>query len=146
MSLIEKAVYLIFTSSDANSFIYTKLDASSSKLFLTFLPLLALLLNTLFYKRKDLHFGNHAVFSLHFNTMFFIIWLIVVFTPEHLSGYALFVSLSATGLYLMLALRNAYQISILRSVLTSFIVLIGFLMSMLLVMFLATVFFTWKYY
>lgn len=129
MPLMDKTIYLLFESETAGGELFSMLDTVGAKLFLLFLPVMAFLLTAFFHRRKDLFFGDHAVFSLHFNTMFFIIWLIVLVVPEAYGGYSTILCLFLTWLYLTAAIRNAYGIRVGWSIVASLAIYIGFLLQ-----------------
>lgn len=84
------------------------------KIFFFMIPLMALILKLLFIKRKETEYVHHAVFALHYHSLFFS-GMILVF----LGRYApLWIPLSITiamTLYFVLAMRNVYKTSWLRT-------------------------------
>jgi len=146
MSLPQKTFQLLFSDSPASGVLFDKLDAIAPKLFFSFLPVLAFLLQLFFFRRKSFPFGNHAVFSLHFNSMFFAIWLLTVFAPEHYIGAAFSLSMFLSWLYLAVAMKRAYRISAVWSIIASVAVYMSFLLSTLVILFVTAMYFTHVYF
>jgi hypothetical protein len=85
------------------------------KLMFFLLPMFALLLK-LFYNRKKYLYVDHAIFSLHFHTAYFLLLFVIdllkkAFPSFHLNDVTLILGFT----YLVFALRNVYQQSILKS-------------------------------
>jgi hypothetical protein len=82
------------------------------------LPLFALLLK-LFYNRKKYLYADHAIFSLHFHTAFFLLLLVSTIISKIFPSIDSFneVIMWLVFIYLVFALRNAYHQSLLKSLL-----------------------------
>jgi hypothetical protein len=84
------------------------------KMMFVLLPLFAWLLK-LFYDRKKYLYVDHAIFSLHFHSAFFLFLLIVdiitrIFSLHDLNNLEL-----VAFIYIVIALRNTYHESLLKS-------------------------------
>lgn len=83
------------------------------KVFFFLVPFFALLQKLFFIRRKDLFFVDHAVYSLHFHSLCFIVFLLqalfnsLLFTP--LTGFVCFLFFF---IYSIQALRYVYKISV----------------------------------
>ena len=87
------------------------------KMMFVFLPLFALLMK-LFYDRKKYLYVDHAIFSLHFHSFFFLLLLLIQLTSKaiHISG-----NLEAIPgiIYLSIALKTTYHDSYIKSLFKS---------------------------
>jgi hypothetical protein len=84
------------------------------KMMFVLLPLFALFL-TLFYSRKKYSYTEHAIFSLHFHSAVFLIFLIASFLSaifHFWAGYIGNLELLAALIYMVIALRNTYSQSV----------------------------------
>jgi hypothetical protein len=89
------------------------------KMMFVLLPLFAWLL-TLFYNRKKYLYADHAIFSIHFHTFFFLLLFIIDIGAKILP--AVFQALNNQAIliglvYMIIALRKTYQESLIKSVL-----------------------------
>jgi hypothetical protein len=91
------------------------------KMMFFLLPLFGVLLK-LFYNRKKYFYVDHAIFSLHFHSAVFLLFLVFagleLLFPS-LSPYFSIMELLFALVYLVIALRNTYQQSALISVFKS---------------------------
>lgn len=81
------------------------------KLMFLLLPLFAWLLK-LFYNRRKYYYGDHAIFSLHFHSAVFLLFLVIAILNKVLPSLAPYFSMLETVLlitYLTFALKQAYQ-------------------------------------
>lgn len=87
-----------------------KVFQSFPKLMFLLLPLFALLLFVLFRKAR-MYYVEHVIFSLHFHTFVFIVWLFTLLfekaTGWDISGWVFL----AIVVYLFIALRRVYQLT-----------------------------------
>jgi len=98
------------------------------------MPLFALLLQ-LFYYKKKIYYTEHLVYSLHIHTLLFIMLLVGILvrlittfdiTPFIMAGMFLYLVLSLKNVY-----GNKFPLTILKSVLVSFVYLIFVMISIL---------------
>jgi hypothetical protein len=110
-------------------------------LFLS-LPLLALLLKLLYYRRKQFFYVNHAIFSIHLYIFIFIV-LLVLFTANSLDTYYLHWNRFGTvylifflGIffYLYKAMRKFYQQRRAKTILKYILLNLMFLIVMMLLL------------
>lgn len=81
------------------------------KLMFLLLPLFALMLK-LFYNKKKYYYGDHAIFSLHFHSATFLVFLIFAILHKLLPSLGVYfsiVELVSLITYLTIALKQAYQ-------------------------------------
>lgn len=81
------------------------------KLMFLLLPLFALLLK-LFYDRKKYYYADHAIFSLHFHSAVFLLFLVFTLINKLFPSVEVFTSIFELILvivFLVAALKNAYQ-------------------------------------
>jgi len=91
------------------------------------IPVLALILKLFFLRRKDVTFVDHAIFSFHFQSVWFTLMaLIFIYRFEFLSNVFHFSVLALIGVYFVLALKNVYKIGWVRAVSYTFIASILF--------------------
>jgi hypothetical protein len=90
------------------------------KVFFFMIPLMAIVLRLLFFKRKDVHFVHHTVFSFHFHSLWFSLMTIANFTSNSsFGGYLSLLIALLTAVYFLIAARNVYKISWGKSVVYS---------------------------
>lgn len=90
------------------------------KMFFFMIPLMAFILKLLFFRRKDIYFVDHAVFSLHYHSFWFSAMLLTSienFGSQLLSKTLAVISVSLTFIYLIAAIRKAYRTGWFKSVL-----------------------------
>jgi hypothetical protein len=106
--------------------IQDKFLLSYPKLFFLLLPFFALLLSW-FFRRKDLVYGDHAIFSIHMHTVVFMLGILAMLIgiPFHGFGYYGWVVL-LVFIYLVLSLRNTYQVSFGKAFVKSIGVIISY--------------------
>lgn len=89
------------------------------KLMFLLLPFFALLLKW-FFPRKSWMYAHHAIFSIHFHTFIFMTGILAVLINLVLHSNALYVWLMLPlFLYLVFAVRNAYQVQFSTALLKS---------------------------
>jgi hypothetical protein len=113
--------------------ISSKTEHLIPKMMFVLLPLFALLLK-LFYSRKKYLYVNHAIFSLHFHAVVFLLFLFSAIVGKifpALSNIFGILEIALIVLYLIVALRKAYQQSLLKSVFISFGMIILYSICML---------------
>jgi hypothetical protein len=90
------------------------------KVFFFMIPLMALVLKVIFFRRKDLLYVNHIIYALHYHSLWFSAMLLSIIYPfEKGSGLLSNTLFLATAVYFIVSLRNVYQISWARSVMYS---------------------------
>jgi hypothetical protein len=119
------------------------------KLMFILLPFFALLL-LLFYRKKNVTYAGHIIFSFHYHSFAFLLLLttnlITLILPFYKFDVAIvLVSLFLLFLYLTLALKNVYgqglMISTLKALVISFLYLLSLVLSLwiwLLILFFTT--------
>jgi hypothetical protein len=103
------------------SIMVTKTRNIIPKMMFVLLPLFALFLN-LFYRRKNYAYTEHAIFSLHFHSAVFLIFLVTTCLDMLSHSWIKYISnieLLLAFVYLTIALRNAYKQSVFVSILKS---------------------------
>ncbi|HLO71107.1 MAG TPA: DUF3667 domain-containing protein [Flavipsychrobacter sp.] len=120
-----------------------------SKVFFFTLPFLGFFLQLLFYRRKDLLFVDHAVFSLHLHCMYFVVMLtqqLAMLTYEVVAN--IYTGISTIGLifYAALAFRNVYHVSLGRGILYVFIVMLVYILTILAIALLSLYVYLQYYY
>jgi hypothetical protein len=97
------------------------------------LPLFALLLKLLYIRQRKFNYVDHAVFSLHYFSLVFILLLIAQFILDPLFGTSFFlpVTIAWLAVYLFIALKRTYGQGALKT-LAKYLVL-GFLFFVLFV-------------
>ena len=88
------------------------------KLMFLLLPLFALFLK-LFYDRKKYYYADHAIFSLHFHSAVFLLFLVFTLINKalpSLAAYATILELLLVIIFLVTALKNTYQQSVFISI------------------------------
>jgi hypothetical protein len=89
---------------------------SLPQVFFVLLPLFALILKLLYIRRKQFYYVNHAIFSIHFYILWFMIMLIIIGLTELNSmldwtfiNYLQLIMGLGIFFYLYKAMRNFYQ-------------------------------------
>jgi hypothetical protein len=108
----------------------------TSKLIFLLLPVFALLLSLLYY-RKSLFFYEHFIFSLHFHTFLFIYFFIHLFFSHFVWSIPFYIPLILAFLYLFFAMRKVYKEAIGKTVLK--LVLLSLSYTLLFIPFLILV-------
>lgn len=133
----------LFSSTDEMSALMSKLIHSAPKIFFFMIPIMAFVLRLLYRKRKDVHFVDHSIFSLHIHAFAFILLLPYLYDlPELSKSYNwidLIISLIQNILpflglaYLVVAIHNAYKSSWVRSTLYGLVISASYLFFFTLV-------------
>ncbi len=100
-----------------------KLVHSIPKWFFFMIPIMGFVLLLLFVRRKQLYFVDHTIFSLHFHSFVFSVFLLTVLNPfEIVNDWLSPILVLATIVYFIVALRKTYNITVARSIAYSFII------------------------
>jgi hypothetical protein len=99
-------------------------EHSIPKLMFILLPLFAWFLY-MFHSRKKFYYAQHAIFSVHFHSFVFLLFLLMsllywLFLPGRVSNYAALASVLIVFVYLSLALKNTYSQSLWLSFVKAF--------------------------
>ncbi len=114
---------------------YDKFIHGYPKLFFLLLPFFALLLKWFFYRRKDLVYGDHAIFSIHMHTLAFMLGIITILIGLSFHGFAYYGVLALLiFLYIVFSIRNTYDISFGKSVLKTIGILAGYAVGTVIVL------------
>jgi hypothetical protein len=117
---------------------YELFSHNFSKVFFILLPFFALLLAFLFRKKK-LYYVDHIVFSIHFHSFVFILFILdaiilKILEKFHLSFLVVLLNFIGIGFYLFKALKRVYPSHsyklFAKQVIMFFLYFIGFLFSM----------------
>jgi len=112
---------------DAASFFMDKFFHSIPKLFFFMIPILALLLKMIYFRRKDLYFVDHAVFALHYHSFWFSIFLITQLPLPEIITTALGPLCSIWSfVYMVKALRSVYHTGTARSIANTLFIWFGY--------------------
>lgn len=89
------------------------LQHSIPKIMFVLLPLFALFVSW-FYSRKKYYYVQHAIFTIHFHSFLFLLFMVVVLVSKQLTSYQavmwiFFGTYVLAYLYLVAALRGMYQ-------------------------------------
>jgi hypothetical protein len=109
-----------------------------SKLIFLLIPIFALLLKLLYIRRKKTYY-EHLVFSLHFHSFVFLLYIlaeiasVVTFAPQNFIPVILFV-------YLFFALKKVYTQKTGKTLLKNFLLLLSYTIVVGIFFFLTTVF------
>jgi hypothetical protein len=91
-------------------------EHSIPKLMFILLPLFAWFIY-IFHSRKKFYYAQHAIFSIHFHSFIFLLFLFVslinwLALPGNASEYLVITSVLTVFIYLSFALKNTYSQSI----------------------------------
>ncbi|MCW3123370.1 MAG: hypothetical protein JWQ38_2862 [Flavipsychrobacter sp.] len=93
------------------------------KVFFLMIPFMAFILKLLFARRKDMLFLHHAIFSLHYHSLWFSVFFITEISPFHKINNWLWIALlPVVYIYMIKALRNAYHIGMGRAIAYTWII------------------------
>lgn len=109
--------------SRSNVMVAQNFEHSIPKLMFILLPLFAWFIY-IFYSRRKFYYAQHAIFSIHFHSFIFLLFLFVSLLnwifPAGFSDYLVLVSVLAVFIYLSVALKNTYNQSLWLSLVKSF--------------------------
>ena len=131
----------IFEDQDKLTAFWEQLAHFLPKVFFLMIPFTALILKLLFRKRKDITFTDHAIFSLHFHSMIFVLMIISLLpTPEHdvnifekIASFLYNLIPLAMVTYLAIAIRNVYKTGWVKPIFYSIIISISYIIVFLIV-------------
>jgi len=111
------------------------------KTLFVLLPLFALLLKLLYVRRRQFNYVDHAVLSLHFFSLMFILLLFAQFILDPLFGTNLFLGLAIVWLfiYFFLAMRRIYGQGFFKT-LVKYLILGGLFTGLVIIAFLVNFF------
>ncbi|MDR3681876.1 MAG: DUF3667 domain-containing protein [Flavipsychrobacter sp.] len=114
---------------DGNSGVYIleHLYHTLPKIFFFLIPLMALFLEVLFLKRKDVYFTDHSVFSLHYHSFVFTLLTLLYIPLVKDIPHLLLILLALALLYLVVAQRKVYKTGWPRATLNALFLGIGYL-------------------
>ncbi|WP_165836480.1 DUF3667 domain-containing protein [Taibaiella soli] len=145
-SLLNASIRLNNIDSEKNRELTEKMNHMVPKFFFFMIPLMAVLLNFLFFRRKDLYFVDHAVFSLHYHSFWFSAMLLAWLDPfanlvPWLSSIIGWLSVMGVTVYFVFAIRNVYKASWLKSILSALSISIVYLIVLIAVFVASTYYF-----
>jgi hypothetical protein len=81
------------------------------KMLFFLLPVFALLLKLLYFRRRQFYYVDHAVLSLHYFSMIFLLLIISNYIFDPIFNTSIFTSFASVwiGVYLLLAMKRLYQ-------------------------------------
>ena len=106
------------------------------------IPLMALILKVLFLRHKGYNFVDHTIFSLHIQSFFFSILILLLLNPlsyiendviNDIETWKNLGLLLAGIIYLIAALHNTYKTKWPKAVFYSFFVMVGYVITFALV-------------
>jgi hypothetical protein len=101
------------------------------KLFFFMIPFMALILKMLFFRRKELMFVNHAIFSLHYHALWFSVFALLALNPiKHIENILHVVLFAIVARYLVVSQKRVYGLGSGQAIFYTFT--IGFLYTILL--------------
>ena len=119
---------------DASGFIMEKVNHNLSKLFFFMIPVMAMLLKLLFMRRKDLFFVDHAIFSLHYHSFWFSLFMLDLFNyPMNIKLFITFIFQLIAAYYLIVAMHNSYKINWSRAIFTGFTLAFGYILALAII-------------
>lgn len=112
---------------DANKFMNEQISHTIPKIFFFMIPVMALLLKLLFLRRKTAYFVDHAIFSLHYHSFWFSLFIIsLIQMPQVASAILYFILSVIAAIYMVVALRKVYSIGKGRAILYMFTLGFGY--------------------
>jgi hypothetical protein len=122
------------TDGNSGEYIIEHIYHTMPKVFFFMIPLMAFFLGILFFKRK-IFFANHAIFSLHFHSLVFSVLILQYIPYIKKVPFLTVVLLGIAFIYLIAALKNAYDIRWLRSFAYAISLSAGYGLFLLIAMF-----------
>lgn len=103
------------------------------KMLFFLLPLYAFFLKLLYFRKKEFYYVDHAIFSLHFFSLIFILLIVSNYILDKIFGTAIFSTFAFVwiNVYLLVAMKRLYQEKWGRTVLK--FVTLGFLFAIAIV-------------
>ena len=132
------------TNGNMGAYLLEHLYHALPKVFFFMIPLMALLLRLILY-RKDIIFSETSVFSLHYHSFVFTLFILLYLPLINRIPYLWLILVIIACFYLVLALRKVYQIRLFKAVLYSLLIglvyvvflIIALITDFLLIVFLA---------
>ena len=116
---------------DVSEFFNEKITHNVPKIFFFMIPVLAMLLKLLFFRRKDLFFVDHAIFALHYHSFWFSLFILSELNlPQNIDSALLSILMLLAAYYFVAALHNVYKISYGKAIVST--IVIGVSYSLLL--------------
>ncbi len=108
---------------DLEEYIGEQFTHLAPKVFFFLIPLLALMFKLLFFRRTDILYADHVIFALHCQTFWFSLWFLsAVNVFPQVETILDPILLTGSVVYLVFALKNAYQIKTFKAISYSVIV------------------------
>jgi hypothetical protein len=111
------------------------LQHSIPKIMFVLLPLFALFVSW-FYSRKKYYYVQHAIFTIHFHSFLFLLFMVVLLVSKQLTSYqavmwVFFGSYVLAYVYLVAALRGMYQQAVWLSALKALAIGLMYLLAIM---------------
>ena len=107
---------------DYSEFLNETIAHNLPKIFFFMIPVMALILKLLFIRRKTTFFVDHAIFALHYHSLWFSVFLFENFPlPGGVQPVMYTISFTVAGYYMIRAIHNVYQVKWGRAVLNTVI-------------------------
>jgi len=100
------------------------------KIFFFLIPLMSVFLKIMLGRRRELMFVHHAIFSLHFHSFSFSLFLLTLL--PFIGNWLIIPALAGIIVYLILSLRNVYQIRWIKAIFYSSVLLIAYVIFAML--------------
>ncbi len=114
-----------------SEFLNEKITHNLPKIFFFMIPVMALILKLLFMRRKTTFFVDHAIFALHYHSLWFSVFLFEIFNFSPGVQPLLYgASFIIAAYYMIRAMHNVYNVKWGRAVLNTFV--LGFSYAILL--------------
>ena len=118
---------------DFDRFIKENLEHTLPKIFFFMIPVMAAILKLLFIRRKDAYFVDHAIFSLHYHSFWFSLFLFsIIPMSAKVQSILMPVLLLIAAIYLVLSMKRVYRIGTFRSIANMFIISILYTIGIIL--------------
>ena len=112
---------------DVNKYLLENINHTFPKIFFFMIPIMALFLKVLFFRRKDLYFVDHAIFALHYHCFWFSLLLPNIIKISNAVNF-IYVSIFSVivFIYMIRAMKNVYHIRTGRAIFSTITIAIGY--------------------
>ena len=112
---------------DVNKYLLENINHTFPKIFFFMIPIMALFLKVLFFRRKDLYFVDHAIFALHYLCFWFSLLLPNIIKISNAVNF-IYVSIFSVivFIYMIRAMKNVYHIRTGRAIFSTITIAIGY--------------------
>lgn len=140
----------VFGSAEEMAEFLEGLFHSLPKMFFFLIPVMAFMLRLLFIRKKDTYFVDHSIFSLHIHALIFFLGIFIILPSGDIKILSPIINILQDILiiypviYMVMALRNVYNITIGKSILYTIVITIVYFIFFLVIFLTYVMYKTYK--